>query len=87
MPKKKMTIEDLGKKIDHMDQKITKVDQNLDNLAIITKKGFDQTEKRFNNLENDHEQIMLRLTNVAYRFEINELKQRVEKLEKKAGIA
>jgi len=85
MPKKKMTIEDLAKNIKDIKQDTDKIDRNLDILAVMTKKGFEQMEKRFNNIENDHEQIMLRLTNVAYRFELNDLKERVKRLEEKAG--
>ena len=74
------------------------IKEEIEGLAIMVNKGFNETqkfnnqrfdklEKKFSVLENDHEQIMLRLTNVAYRFELNEIKTRVEKLEKKVGIS
>jgi len=82
-----MTIDDLGKKIDRLDQ-------NIDALAIITKKGFDQVDKRFdilekrlNILEAQHEEIKLRLDSVAHRFELIALSKRVEFLEKKLGVS
>jgi len=38
------------------------------------------------NNTREHEEIKLRLDNVAYRFELVELQKRVEVLEKKAGM-
>ena len=43
-------------------------------------------DKGFNNLERGQEDIKLKLDNVAYRFELQELQRRVELLEKKAGF-
>ena len=72
----------------------------LDDLAAMVKKGFDETGKDLAELKSDvsqlktdvnelqagQERIEMRLTNVAYRFELQELQQRVERLEQKAGI-
>ena len=102
MPKKKITIDNLAGKIDKLDQKfdskIDKLDQkfdirndrlekNLDALAVITKRGFERVDIRFDSLEKDHENMMLKLSNVAYRFELVALSKRVEFLEKKHGIS
>lgn len=79
-----------------------------DNLAGMTKRGFDELGGKIDKLgeqmvrgfevvnnnirifsENnarEHEDIKLRLDNVAYRFELVELQKRVEILEKKTGI-
>jgi len=61
----------------------------LDNLAGMIKRGFDGVDKRFDgvdkrlaNLERGQEDIKLRLDNVAYRFELVELQNRVNRLEK-----
>jgi len=85
-----MTINDLGKKIDQLDQKfeykIDKLDQHLDTLAIIASKGFETVNKRFDIIEKDHEDMMLKLSNVAYRFELVDLSKRVEFLEHKLGV-
>jgi len=66
----------------------------IEDLAVMIKKGFDSVDERFNKVEKElkelragQEDIVLRLDNVAYRFELNELKQRVFVLEQKAGIA
>jgi len=82
-----MTIEDLAHKID-------KLDGHIDTLAIITSKGFEENTKqhkifikRFDILEKDHENMMLKLSNVAYRFELIALQKRVEFLEKKLGVS
>lgn len=87
----------------------------IDNLAGMTKRGFDElggkidklgermvkgfegVNKKFEETNNnirilsdnnarEHEEIKLRLDNVAYRFELVELQKRVDVLEKKAGI-
>ena len=43
-------------------------------------KRFDRVENRLNTLETGQEEIKLRLTNVAYRFEIVELENQVKSL-------
>ena len=73
----------------------------IDDLAMMTKQGFDEVGESMkqgftmvnNNIrilsENnarEHEDIKLRLDNVAYRFELVELQKRVEILEKRAGV-
>ena len=67
------------------------VARNIEDLALITAKGFYTMGKKFDNidikidkLEKGQEEIKLRLDNVAYRFELVELQKRVEKLEAKA---
>lgn len=75
-----------------IDRKIT-----IDDLAIMVKKGFDNMgedmnrgfgtiNKRMDLLEQGHEEIKLRLDNVAYRFELVELQKRVETSEKRIGM-
>lgn len=82
-----MTIDDLAQKID-------KLDGHIDTLAIITSKGFEGNTKhheafikRFDILEKDHQDIMMKLSNVAYRFELVALQKRVDFLEKKLGVS
>lgn len=68
----------------------------MDDLAGMVQRGFAETAKKVdldrveNNLRilsknntRDHEEVKLRLDNVAYRFELVELQKRVEVLEKK----
>jgi len=76
---------------------MNKLVATVDNLAVAVKKGFDYVDKRFDgvdkrfdgvdkrldSLERGHEEIKLKLDNVAYRFELVELQRRVEILEKK----
>ncbi|MDO8592175.1 MAG: hypothetical protein Q7R92_00200 [bacterium] len=70
-------------------QKIT-----LDFLAGMIKNEFDNVGHRFDKIESemkegfkeskdDHEKLELKVSNVAYRFELVELQKRVELLEKK----
>jgi len=49
-------------------------------------KRFDQVENRLDNLEQGQEDIKLRQDNVAYRFEVEDLKKRTKKLEMKVGL-
>jgi len=73
----------------------------VDDLAMMTKQGFDEVGESVkqgfamvnNNIHilsgnntREHEDIKLRLDNVAYRFELVELQKRVEVLEKKTGV-
>ena len=74
---------------------------SYDKLATLIKQGFDQVEVQFvrvdeqlgtingrlTRLETGVGNINLRLDNVAYRFELNELDQRVSTLERKTGIS
>jgi len=80
--------------------KKNKKNTTLDNLAGMIKRGFDNVDKRFDentkehrvmmtkleNLENGTEEIKLKLDQVAYRFEIQELERRVKRVEAKLGI-
>jgi BMFP domain-containing protein YqiC len=69
----------------------------IDDLAVMVQKGFDEVNKgvqkgfdavndRLDQVERGQEDIKLKLDNVAYRFELKELQQRVELLEKKANF-
>ena len=74
-----------------------KKDITIDDLALMIKGGFDNNDKNFEkvntkidnieirmeNLEQGQEDIRLRLTNVAYRFEVEELKLKLSVLEAK----
>jgi len=69
----------------------------MNDLAIMVKNGFDETGNKIEEVKKEvkdlretnareHEAIMLRLDNVAYRFELVELQKRVDVLEKKVGV-
>lgn len=66
---KKITINDLGAMVKH-------------GFDAIDKR-FDKIDKRFDVVDQRLENIELKLSNVAYRFELEEVKQRVLMLEKK----
>lgn len=63
---------------------------HLDKLAAMVKTGFDDVKTDIHTLEqkvnDNHEEIKLKLDNVAYRFELIELQRRVKLLEKKASF-
>ena len=76
----------------------SKIDRKIDELAMMINGGFNATQKiindhqkenirRLNLLESGHEDIKLRLDNVAYRFDLIQLQSRVKRLEKKVGIS
>ena len=78
-------------------KKQVKTKISLDTLATMVASGFNSVNEnmdqrfnkvdiRLNNLEQGQEQIRLRLDNTAYRFDVQDLKKRVERLESKAGI-
>ena len=81
---------------------VKKIKKNvtLDNLAGMVKRGFDGVDKRLDenlkehrtimakldNLENGVEEIKLKLDQVAYRFEVQELDRRLKRVEAKLGF-
>ena len=94
MAKKNITLNRLAEK---MDTGFTTVHKEIKDLTEITQKSFNEVEGRINNhfdkvgreikeLKQGQENIELKLTNVAYRFELEEIKQRVIVLEKKLGV-
>ena len=60
----------------------------IESLAGMMKTGFDEMTGEmtggFTKVNQDLEEIKLKLDNVAYRFELQELQRRVELLERKA---
>lgn len=73
MPKKNITINELA----------VMVKEGFDEVTHGMNKRFDNLEEQMDVMEKSHEEIKLKLDNVAYRFEIVELQRRVELLEKK----
>ncbi|MDD4271606.1 MAG: hypothetical protein PHF50_02265 [Patescibacteria group bacterium] len=78
-----MTIDDLAviikDEFGHVNERFDKVDQR-----------FDKVESDIKELKDGHERLELRMSNVAYRFEVDDLKnqlnllrQRVDKMESK----
>ena len=76
---------------------INDVVKSIDDLASIVNKEFGNVNKEFSNVKSQlkvlnegQEDIKLRLTNVAYRFELVEIERkfdiRLKRLEKKMGI-
>lgn len=86
MVKKTITNEDLARMIkkgfDHNDNRFEGIDRRFNAVD----KRFDKVESRLSKLEKGQEEIILRLDNVAYRFEVEDLKRRVKKLELKVGV-
>jgi hypothetical protein len=67
--------------------------KEFNKLARMIKRGFDDVDRKFakvntrlDNLERGQEDIKLKLDQVAYRFELNELEKRVQKVELKLGL-
>jgi len=94
--KQKKTFKNAGKNptLSLLSKKVDGLADTVDKLAIITRNGFENVDKRFEHIEKrldgfekgntrEHEEIKIRQDNVAYRFEVVELEKRVETLEKK----
>lgn len=98
MANKKITTNDdlaimIKKGFEGVDKRFGETDKKIDNLSIELIKGFEENTKehqqifnRLENLERGHEEIKLKLDQVAYRFEIEELDRRLKKVEAKLGI-
>ena len=88
-----MADKQFDQKIKKINKTIEQIEKTVDKLAVATKNGFDKTgadlidlKKDTHQLKNGQERIELKLDNVAYRFELNELSKRVKILENKVGI-
>lgn len=90
MRKRNITIEDLAGMVK---RGFDGVDKRLDGVD----KRFNGVDKRFDKIENslknfreknslEHEEIKLRLSQVAYRFELEEIDKRLKRVETKLGI-
>ena len=55
--------------------------RHIEELALITKRGFDAVDERFERVETDIKEIKFKLTDVVHRDEFLTLKQRVDRLE------
>lgn len=99
MASNEITKTDLAKMLQESNEKLVKIvdkkiDQAVDNFAVIVKHGFDSVDDRFDKVEKDiktikdgQERMELKLDNVAYRFELVALDKRVKFLEKKMGVS
>ena len=74
-----------------------KKETTIDDLALMVAKGFGNMDHRMDSLDQgqkeiarnnsiEHDDIKIRLDNVAYRFELVELRKRVEVLERRNNI-
>ena len=70
------------KGFDHVDKRFDHVDKRFNDVD----KRFDRVENRLVNLENGQEEIKLRLDQVAYRFELEDLEKRFEKRLRKVEL-
>ena len=94
----KRTAEKFAQSDKRIDSKIDAlaktVDGKIDALAGMVQRGFvgmekrlDGMDKRMDTLEHGQEDIKLSLNNVAYRFELKRLEERVDFLERKIAKA
>jgi hypothetical protein len=72
---------------------LKQISDSLDKLAVSVKNGFEfveskffHLEKRMAHLEQGQEAILERLDQHAWKMDFNNLKYRVDKIEKKIGM-
>ena len=82
---KKITLEKLAAM---MADGFAQAKKDNEDLAIMVQHGFEENDKRFAKLEQGQakleqgqEEMKMRLSNVAYRFELVDLQKRVQKVE------
>ncbi len=78
MGKKDITINALATSIEDL---AGMVKEGFDEISGTMKAGFDKVDNRLTALEKGQEDIKLRLSNVAYRFELVEVLKRLKTLE------
>ena len=83
---KNITLDDLAGMVkrgfDGVDKRFDRVDKRFDENT----KEHRQIFQRLDNLDNGMEEIKLKLDQVAYRFEVQELDKRLKRVEIKLGI-
>jgi len=83
---KNITLDDLAGMVkrgfDGVDKRFDRVDKRFDENT----KEHRQIFQRLDNLDNGMEEIKLKLDQVAYRFEVQELDRRLKRVEAKLGI-
>ena len=69
------------------------MDDNFDNFAVIVKDGFNDQDKKFEQatkerktLRRDLEEIKLKFAYTAWQIDLEEIKKRLVKVEKKVGV-
>jgi hypothetical protein len=83
MAKEKITIDDLARLVVNGHEELKK---EFSSRFDQVDSRLDRVENRLTRVEQGQEDIKLRLDNVAYRFELNDLNKRVMVLEKKASF-
>jgi len=87
MPKKKISIDDLAVMINRGFEAVDKRFDELDERFKAVDSRLDAVEKRLGLVETGQEDVKLRISEVAYRFELNQLEKRMEVLEQKVGVS
>lgn len=86
MKKKNITIDDLAMMVQKgFEDTSKKIDETAKKKDVD--KRFDKIDDRLIVLEKGHEEIRLRQDQMAYRFELIEVKQRLNKVERKLSLA
>ena len=88
--KKNITLDNLAGMVkrgfDGVDKRFDGVDKRLNGVD----KRFDKIENTLKNFREEnsleHEEIKLRLSQVAFRFEVEELDRRLKRVEAKVGL-
>ena len=62
------------------------VDNSVDGLAMIVNKEFSQASKERKALKRDIEEIKLKFAYTAWQIDVEDLKKRMAKVEKKVGV-
>ena len=92
--KEQVTLQSLALTVE---QGFNRVEKQFEDLAALVNKGFDEAEKlsagrfqasdqRFVAIGERLDRMELRLDQAAYRFELVELTQRVQRIEGKIGL-
>ncbi|MBU2595673.1 hypothetical protein KJ713_02500 [Patescibacteria group bacterium] len=87
-------VDGLNQKIDSVEKRLTKkIDQKIDGLALITKKGFDGQDEKINYLTKEVKEMRkdlvvhdFKMTEMVHKADYYKLEERVSYLERKTGI-
>jgi len=78
--------DELGKKIDSANEAVNELVEVVNAYATDVDKKFENIDSRLKGLSQGQENLELKMMNVAYQLDVNDLQKRVTKLEDKIGI-
>jgi uncharacterized coiled-coil DUF342 family protein len=79
-------FEGVHKEFEGVHKEFKEIHKEIEGLALMTQKEFSRIYAEILNIKSDLEDIKLRMGEMAFRFEIQDLERRLKKVEIKLGL-